>query len=99
MFDKINVFIRVYDGTRHLVLFGIEKYDFVYNRIRYLIGANGDTMYTISHNHGKIKAESYDSLPLKTSMTFHNYVILTLSQFLTKIKLTITLNIHRKSFE
>ena len=79
MFDKINVFIRVYDGTRHLVLFGIEKYDFVYNRIRYLIGANGDTMYTISHNHGKIKAESYDSLPLKTSMTFHNYVILTLS--------------------
>ena len=34
MFDKINVFIRLYDGTRHLVLFGIEKYDFFNNRIR-----------------------------------------------------------------
>ena len=58
MFDKINVFIRLYDGTRHLVLFGIEKYDFVNNRIRYPIGVNGGTTYTISHNHGKIKVDS-----------------------------------------
>ena len=34
MFDKIDVFIRVYDGTIYLVLFGSEKYDFIYNRIR-----------------------------------------------------------------
>ena len=26
-FDKIDGFIRVYDGTRYLVLFGSEKYD------------------------------------------------------------------------
>ena len=30
--------IRVYDGTTYLVLFRGEKYDFIYNRIRYLIG-------------------------------------------------------------
>ena len=36
-FDKIDGFIRVYDRTRYLVLFGDEKYDFIYNRIRYLI--------------------------------------------------------------
>ena len=35
--DKIDGFIRVYDGTRYLVLFGSEKYDFIYNRIRYPI--------------------------------------------------------------
>ena len=35
-FDKIDGFIRVYDRTRHLVLFLREKYDFIYNRIRYL---------------------------------------------------------------
>ena len=29
---------RVYDGTTYLVLFRGEKYDFIYNRIRYLIG-------------------------------------------------------------
>ena len=32
-FDKIDVFIRVYDGTRYLVLFGSEKYDFIYYKI------------------------------------------------------------------
>ena len=36
-FDKIDGFIIVYDGTRHLVLFRPEKYDAIYNRITYLI--------------------------------------------------------------
>ena len=36
-FDKIDGFIRVYDGTRYLVLFGSEKSDFIYNKISYLI--------------------------------------------------------------
>ena len=36
-FDKVNVFIRVFDETRCLVLFGLEKYDVIYNKIRYLI--------------------------------------------------------------
>ena len=36
-FDKIDGFIRIYDGTRYLTLFGSEKYGTIYNRIRYLI--------------------------------------------------------------
>ena len=36
-FDKIDGFIRIYDGTRYLVLFGSEKYDAIYNSIRYLV--------------------------------------------------------------
>ena len=36
-FDKVDGFIRVYDGTRYLVLFGPEKYQAIYNRIRFLI--------------------------------------------------------------
>ena len=32
-FDKIDGFVRDYDGTRYLALFGSEKYDFIYNRI------------------------------------------------------------------
>ena len=35
--DKVDRFIRVYDGTRYLVLFRPEKYDAIFNRIRYLI--------------------------------------------------------------
>ena len=35
-FNKIDGFIRIYDGTRYLTLFGSEKYDAIYDRIRYL---------------------------------------------------------------
>ena len=37
-FDKVDGFIKVRDGTRHLVLFGPERNDAIYNRIRYLRG-------------------------------------------------------------
>ena len=49
-FDKIDGFNIVYDGTRHLVSFGAEKYDLIYNRIRYLIGVKGGIKCIISHN-------------------------------------------------
>ena len=35
-FDNIDGFIRIYDGPRYLVLPGPEKYDAIYNRIKYL---------------------------------------------------------------
>ena len=47
MFDKIDGFIRVYRRTRYLVLFGAEKYDFIYNRIRYLAGVKSGITYVI----------------------------------------------------
>ena len=64
-FDKADGFIRVYDGTKYLVLFEGEKYDFIYNRIRYLIGVK------CAHNHAKIKVDSYDSLPLEKTFIIH----------------------------
>ena len=36
-FDKTVRFIRFFDGFKYLVLLGPEKYDAIYNRIRYLI--------------------------------------------------------------
>ena len=36
-FDKVDGFIRVYDGTRYSALFSPEKYDVIYDRIRYLL--------------------------------------------------------------
>ena len=36
-FDKTDGFIRIYNGTRYLTLFGSEKYDTIYDRIRYLV--------------------------------------------------------------
>ena len=60
--DKVDRFIIVFDETRNLVLFRSEKYDLIYNRIRYLIGVKVGITYAISHNYSKIKVDSYDSL-------------------------------------
>ena len=62
-FDKIDEFIRVYDGTRYVVLFGGEKHDFICNRFRYLIGVKSGTTYVISQNDAKIKVDSHYSFP------------------------------------
>ena len=80
-FNKINGFIGVYDGTEYLVLFGTEKYDAIFNRISYLIGVKSGITYVISHCYVKIKVDSYDSLPLKKKLTFHNDVMLIKSIF------------------
>ena len=76
-FNKVDRFIRVYDGTRYLVLFGPEKYDVIYNRIRYLTGRylSGIT-YVFSRICAKIKIDSYDSLPLEKRLSLHIVIIL-----------------------
>ena len=71
-FDKIDGFIRVYVGTRYLVLFGSKKYDSIYNRIRYYISAKGGITFIISHNYAKMKKDSYNSLTLEKTSTFHD---------------------------
>ena len=83
-FDEIDGFLRVYDGTRYLVLFGSEKCDCIYSRIIYFINLKIGSTYIISHNYPKIKVVLYDSLPLEKTMTFHDFISL-LSQFLIKI--------------
>ena len=65
MFNKVDEFIRVYDGTRYLVLFGPEKYDVIYNRIKYVISQKNGITFVFSHNYAKIKIDSYDFSPLE----------------------------------
>ena len=36
--NKVDGFFRDYGGIKYLVLFGSEKYNAIYDRIRYLIG-------------------------------------------------------------
>ena len=69
-FDKIDGFIRVCDGAIYLVLFGSEKYDFIYNRIRYLVGVKSGIAYIIAHNYAKIKIDLGYSLPLEKHWLF-----------------------------
>ena len=82
-FDKIDSFIRVFDGTRYLVLFGAEKYDLIYNKIGYRIGVKSGITFVISHNYAKIKIDLFDSLPLDRAMTFNNVKLLVKTIFNT----------------
>ena len=61
----INRFIRVYDGTRYLVLLGREKYDTIFKKLRYLIGVKHGITHVISYNYARIKVDSSDALPLE----------------------------------
>ena len=69
-FNKIYEFVRVYDGTRYLLLFWGQKYDFIYNSIRYLIQGKSSITYVIFHYYAKIKVDSFDSLPLEKRWHF-----------------------------
>ena len=80
-FHKIDGFIRLYDGSRYLVLFGSEKCDSLYDRIRYTVSVKSGITYIISHNYRKIKEDSYDSLPLEKTITFRDVIILIKSVF------------------
>ena len=74
-FGRVNGFIRVYDGTKYLVLFGLEKYDTIYNRIRYPMWVKSGITYVIPYNYERIKVDSYDFLPLEKTLTLYNLII------------------------
>ena len=48
-FNKVDRFIRVFDETRYLILFGPEIYDAIINGIRYLIGVKSSITYVIAY--------------------------------------------------
>ena len=56
-------------------LFGLEKYDAINKRIRYLIGVKSGIRYVFSHYYEKIKVNSYDSLPIEKKTTLHNVIM------------------------
>ena len=55
MFDRVDGFIRDYDGTEYLVLFGFEKYNVIYDRIRHLIRIKRWYYICFSHTYAKTK--------------------------------------------
>ena len=76
-FDKIDGFIRIYDATRYLTLFGSEKYDAVYNKVRYLVNLKSGITYIFSDYSAQVKVDSYDFLSIGKKLTLHNVIIIT----------------------
>ena len=57
--------MRIYDWKRYLTLFGSEKYDAIYYRIRYLLSLESGITHIFSHYFAKIEVGSYDSVPIE----------------------------------
>ena len=53
--NRFGGFITVYYRTAYSVLFGPEKYDVIYSRIRHLISQKSGITYGFSHKYAKIK--------------------------------------------
>ena len=54
-----DILYKISDGTRYLALFGSDKYDATYDRIRYIISLKSSITYTLSHYFTKIKIDPY----------------------------------------
>ena len=74
-FNQVDGFIRIYDGTRYLTLFGSEKYEAIYNRIKYLISLKSGITYIFCQYFGKTKVDSYDSVSIVKILTLNNFII------------------------
>ena len=88
-FNKIDEFIRIYDGTKYLILFGSKTYGAIYNRIRYIISISlkSSITYVFSHYYAKTKVDSYGFLPIEKRLTLDN-VIIRIKSVLNKDKVT-----------
>ena len=63
-------------GTRYLVLFGPGRYDSICNMIRFLISEKSGITDSIDRNFARIRVDSYNSLHIEKTLTFHNVVTL-----------------------
>ena len=66
---------------RHLLLFDYGLFDKICNKFKYLVSEKGGITDSINHNFGKIRIDSYNSLPIEKILTFHNVLILIKSVF------------------
>ena len=75
-FDKIDGFIKIHDKITYLVLFHYSYCDKICEKIKYLITEKSGITDSIYYNFGRIRIDSYDSLPIENRLTFHNVIIL-----------------------
>ena len=68
--------LKFMNELRYTVLFGPERYDAIYHRIRYLTSEKSDIICSVSHNCARIRIDSYNSLPIEKILTFLNVIIL-----------------------
>ena len=73
----MDLFIISLDGKiKHLVLFNYGFFDKICDKIKYNISKISGITSSINHNFGKIKIDSYNSLRIKITLTFHVIILI-----------------------
>ena len=83
IFHKVDGFNKFYVETRYLPLFGSQKYDAIYNKIRYLMSLKLGILYVFSLNHPRIKIDSHNVFPREV---FPLHVFILIKSVLNKNK-------------
>ena len=74
-FDKIDGVIISHEGKiKHFILFDYELFNKFWDKIKYLISKKSVITNRINHKFWKIRIESYNFLPVKKMLTFHNFI-------------------------
>ena len=82
IFDEVDGYVRNNDRTKYLELFlSNQKFERMFDRIRYLIMLISDISYVYPHKYMKIKIESDDDTPLVKMINMHYVVTLINSAF------------------
>ena len=74
-FDDINGFITIYEEIRYLISYDYKKYNAIYDKIKYLISEKCGITDSINHNFARIRIDSYNSLPIDKTLTFHVVIL------------------------
>ena len=73
-FDKIDGFITSLDcKIKYLILFDYRLFNKICDKIKYRMSKKSDNINNINHNFGKIRIDSYNSLPIKK---YHLFIML-----------------------
>ena len=70
-FDKTDLFIKIHDGIRYLVLFDRSGCAEICDRIKYLLSEKSGITDSINHNFTRIRIDSYHSLPIEKISIFN----------------------------
>ena len=56
-FNKINGFIKIYEGIRYLILYNYERYNAIYDKMKYLLSEKSGVTDSINHNFTRIRTD------------------------------------------
>ena len=88
-FSKTDGFIKIHDRIRYLVLSDYGWFNKSCDRIKYLISEKSGITDSINHNFGRIRIDSYNSLPIEKILTF--LVVILIKSVVNKNKITVTI--------